>query len=396
MKRLLIAACLIAVLALIGWQVFEQIASSAVSEGGRRGKPKVAVEVQAVTKTGISDIGRFTGSLKPKSRFLVAPKVSGRLNRMMVNIGDQLRQGQTIAWLDDAEFQQELHQAKAYLDVARANLEAAEGLLGSAERELERIQQLRSKNLISASELDQAQSNYTKQLSSYKVAKAQLSEKTAAFEVARIRLSYTKIDNVWSTNGARLVVGERFVDEGTLLTGNTPIISILDLSSMVGVIHVTENDYFKVQRGQEAVVTVDALNNRTFSGTIIRISPLVREETREARVELDIKNPSGILKPGLFIRVSIEFSHRDNVSVIPVSAVVKRDEATGVFVADVEQEKASFVPVEIGIIQDDLAEVLSPELSGYVVTLGHHLLEDSSSIVIPGLESEAGPTNVNP
>lgn len=383
MKRIVFIVVVVGLASVISWKLYDKISGSPFSANGPRQQPRVAVEIQAVERRSMADIGLFTGSLKPKSLFLVAPKVPGRLDRIMVNIGDHLVHDQPIAQLDDAEFQQELQQAEAYLDVAKANLEAAQDLLQSSERELERISQLQEKNLISASELDSAKSEYTTQLSKFKVAKAQLSEKQAAFQVARIRLSYTKINTIRSTEGAMLVVGERFVDEGALLNSNTPIVSILDIASMIGVIHVTENDYFKVKIGQNAVVTVDALRDQVFTGKIVRISPLVKEETRAAQVELVIENPSGMLKPGLFIRASIQFAFHENVSAVPVSSLVKRNEITGVFVIDPEKELAKLVRIDTGITQNDWVEVVNPALEGFVATLGQHLLEDGSKVIIP-------------
>jgi hypothetical protein len=73
--------------------------------------------------------------------------------------------------------------------------------------------------------------------------------------------------------------------------------------------------------------------------------------------------------------------------VVPVSALVKREGKQGVFLADRQAMEAHFVPVEVGIISGDLAEILAPPLSEWVVTLGHHLLRDGSSILIPDIET---------
>ena len=69
---------------------------------------------------------------------------------------------------------------------------------------------------------------------------------------------------------------------------------------------------------------------------------------------------------------------------VPQVALVRRNGEQGVFLADTEQMRARFVPVALGIIDGELAEVVQPPLTGSVVTLGHHLLEDGSSIILPG------------
>ncbi|MBU2515663.1 efflux RND transporter periplasmic adaptor subunit [bacterium] len=388
MKKAIILLLVMAILGFLGWKVYEAYTRE-VSEARRmKEKPRVAVEVTPVGKADIQDVGTFTGTLRPKSLFLIAPKVSGRLERLMVNIGDQLKPSQLIAVLDDDEFKLQLQQAQAYLDVAKANLEAAIDQMEAAKRELERTQSLQQKNLVSASELDKAKTDYASQLSKYRVATAQLEEKTAAYEVSRIHLSYTTITNIWSDSGAVLVVGERFVDEGALVGSTTPVVSILDISSLVGVIHVTEMDYFKIKLGQEAEITVDALPDRQFKGSVIRVSPLIKEKSREAQIDLVIPNDDGILKPGLFIRASIRFGVHQGAPVIPVNALVKRDNENGVFLLDEETDQVHFIKIKTGFKQNEMVEIASPRINGSVVTLGHHLLEDGSSVSVPGKEEK--------
>jgi len=187
-------------------------------------------------------------------------------------------------------------------------------------------------------------------------------------------------------NEHRWVVGERFVDEGAMLGANTAIVSVLDIGAMTAVIHVIEKDYPKVKVGQSAVVTADAFPGKTFSGKIVRLAPLLKETSRQARVEIEIPNPDALLKPGMFVRVQIEFDRHDNATVVPLSALVNRNGRQGVFLADLQEMKARFVPVTLGIVNGGLAEVLNPPLSGQIVTLGQHLLEDGTGIIVPGSE----------
>lgn len=387
MKKLIIAVLVLSFLGFIGWKVYDGYTKEVFQVGRTRGKPRIPVEVEAVRKADIQDIGNFTGTLKPKSLFLVAPKVSGRLESLLVNVGDRLYPNQLIAMLDDDEFQQQLQQAEATLEVAKATLEAAEEQMLLAKREMRRVEKLKDRKLVSDSELDAAKTAYSTRLSAYRVAKAQLEQKKAAIEGDRIRLSYTKITNIWSDSDTALVVGEKYVDEGALVGPTAPLISILDISSLVGVIHVTEKDYFKIDIGQVAEIKVDALPNRTFQGIVARIAPLIKEKSREARIEVVIPNNDNRLKPGLFIRASIRFKTHENTTVIPVSALVRREEEAGVFLLDQDQSRVTFINVKTGFMQDDRAEILSPDLRGYVVTLGQHLLEDGSLVTVPDEES---------
>ncbi len=379
-------------LSLVGIKVYIKIQGQGSSSfRGRKGKP-VAVELARVKRKTIKDIGNFTGSLKPKTRFLLAAKISGRLERLLVDIGDVLTYGQLVAVLDDNEYQQQLEQARALLEVARANSRAAFKSVAISARELNRIKSLRSSNITTISELDTARAAYTMKKVANEVAKAQLSEKEAAYKLAQIRLSYTRINAQWRNKKARLIVGERFVDEGTLLNIHTPIISLIDISSLTAVIHVTEKDYYKLKVGQPVSVSAEAVKNRKMKGQITRIAPLIKESSREATVEIEVSNPGEILKPGLFIRADIELAAHRRATVIPQSALVERNGITGVFLADLANNKARFIKVETGIVNNEQVEIVKPKLSGEVVTIGHHLLREGSAIMVPGRKSNSQST----
>ena len=368
----------------IGWKVYEKIQDPASGFSRRRGNIRIPVEVAKVSRGTIREIGIFTGSLKPKSRFLVAPKITGRLKKLLVNIGDRVKPGQLIALLDDEEFDLQLQQTLAHMEVASANLESSVNSLKIAKRELERMKRLHASKMVSASELDMAEAKYSDQQAKYRTTKAQLLEKKAAVEVSRIRLSYTQIKTLWNESGTDMVVGQRFVDEGALLTPNAQIVSVLDISSLIAVINVTERDYFKLKVGQTTVITADALGNKQFQGKITRIAPLIKETSREANIEIEIPNLQRLLRPGLFIHALIHFDTHTNSQLVPVTALVKRNNTVGLFLVDLENKKANYIPVEVGITEKSQAEIIKPILQGYVVTLGQHLLEDGSSIMIPG------------
>ncbi|HDR14970.1 MAG TPA: HlyD family efflux transporter periplasmic adaptor subunit [Desulfobacteraceae bacterium] len=148
--------------------------------------------------------------------------------------------------------------------------------------------------------------------------------------------------------------------------------------------------------GLEATVTTDAFPGRRFTGRLIRIAPLLKEKSRQARVEMEIPNEELLLKPGMFVKALLEFERRENTTVIPLSSIVKRNDKQGVFIADTEQNTARFVPIRTGIISGSVAEVLEPELEGWVVTLGHHLLEDGAAIMLPGKATVEGPAGPKP
>jgi RND family efflux transporter MFP subunit len=370
-------------LSLLGWQIYQKLQIAGTGQVRNRRAVAVPVETARIKQTTIRDVGAFTGTLSPRSQFIVAPKIAGQLEKLYVDIGETVKNNQLIAVLDDDEYVQQVDQARAELEVARAVIEESRSALNIAKRELERARALRQKKIASESELDSAEAQFKAQSAKYKVAMAQLAQRAAALEAARVRLSYTKIDVSYDGGGGHWVVGERFVDEGAMLAPNASIVSVLDIASMVAVVFVVERDYSKVHVSQEALVTTDAFPQKRFYGKIVRVAPLLKETSRQARIEIDIPNPEAMLKPGMFVRVEIEFGRHEATTVIPQNALVKRDSQQGVFLVDSQNMTARFVPVTLGIVNADLVEVVRPPLSGVVVTLGSHLLEDGSAILLP-------------
>jgi len=383
-RKIILITVIVVIIGLIGWQVIAKIIKAGQGSGFERRAAPVAVEIESVRKATIRDTGNFTGTLAPKSQFTIAPKIAGRLEKLMVDIGDRINRNQLIAVLDNEEYSQQLRQAEADLLVAKANLEESRSSLDVSEREWERVEELHKKGISADSELDAAKGTYATQEARYKVAQAQVVNREAALEAAKVRLSYTKISASWEERANPRVVGERFVHEGTMLTPNAPILSLLEINPLLAIIHITDKDYFRIKTGQGALISSDALLDKTASGEIVRIAPLLKETSREARVEIEFANPEELFKPGMFINVQIEFATHEDATVVPVSSVVKRDDQQGVFLADTENNVAQFVPVKVGIATNELAEIVEPpSFSGFVVTLGQHLLADGSPIILP-------------
>jgi len=380
-NRLLLGAALV-VLAIAVWLIVKNLAGKAEGTGQRTGT--VAVEIAPIVEGPIRDLGLFSGTLIPKTQVVVAPKVSGKLKKLYVDIGDRLQNGQVVAQLDDEEYQQQVIQAEADLNVARANLEEALTGVELARRDLERAESLYKKKIMSDSQMDAARALFNAQESKSKVTAAQVSNRESAREAARVRLSYTRITASWQKGSDVRYVGERFVDEGALLSPNSQIISVIEIQPITAVIYATEKDYFRILPGQDVVVTSTAFPGRTFQGRVTRLAPLLKETSRQARVEVDIKNDDGSLKPGLFVNAGIEFARRDKAKLVPFSSLVQRGNQSGVFIADTENKKAFFKPVKVGIVEGENAEVLEPaDISGYAVVLGQHLLQDGMNIILP-------------
>lgn len=394
MKKVVGVSIAIAIAGLLGWQIYAKVTASLRPPTRGAGRPAVAVEISSVGTKTLRAIEELTGTLIPRSEIIVAPKIAGRLERLHVDVADPVAKDQPIATLEDDEYQQQVDQADAELAVAKANVEEALSALEIARREYERVEALRKKGIVAESELDVAEAQRKAKEANHKVAVAQVAQREAALKAAEVRLAYTQIKASWTDGSPERVVGERFVYEGSMLKANDPIVSILDIAVLKGIVYVTERDYSRVRIGQGVTISTDAFPDETFPGTIERIAPLLREASRQARVEIEVPNAARILKPGLFIRARIELDRREDATAIPLTALVRRGGKQGVFVADPQALQAHFVAVRTGIAEDDRVEIVDPPpalLSASVVTLGHHLLEDGASIVLPESAGERGP-----
>ncbi len=375
---------LAAALILTGWGVYKLFfAKGGEAAEGPQGIT-VAVETTAVRRGPIRDLGLFSGTLIPKTSFTVAPKISGKIKQLLVDIGDTVRQGQLVAVLEDDEYRQQVAQAEADLRVAQANLAEAKSTLEMVKRDLERTRSLHAKGIQSDSQLDSAVAQYEAQEARTNVGQAQEANRTSALETSRLRLSYTLIRASWERGSSVRYVGERFVTEGSMLSTNSAILSIIELHPITAVIFVTDRDSYRLQPGQETAILSSSFPDESFAGRVARMSPLLNETSRQARVEIEIQNPDSRLKPGMFITAQVEYARRAEATLAPLSSIVQRGGRSGVFLADSGTMKVKFVPVKTGIVAGEWAEVVEPSgLSGEVVTLGQHLLEDGVGVIMP-------------
>jgi RND family efflux transporter MFP subunit len=380
-KRLIPAAILIAAV-VCGWLVYGAVQDRQEVDGqGRAARPS-PVEVAPIQYGPIALKRTFSGELEALAEFVAAPKVSGRVERVLVNIADTVQRGQVVAELDNDEYIQAVAQAEADLAVARANLSEAQSVLAIAKREFKRTESLRKRGISSDSELDAAQQDLLVKQAQLTVAEAQVAKFAAALESANIRLGYTRVTAGWSGGDDERVVAERYVDEGQTLAANTPILMIVELDPILGIVHVTERDYARMQPGQLVTLTTEAFQGETFTGRIIRIAPVFRTATRQARIEMTIDNPQHRLKPGMFIQAAVELSRVTDAVIVPEQALTKRNDRSGVFVVSEDGQSVRWREVVVGIRAGDRVQVEGQGLAGRVVVIGQQLVDDGSRITI--------------
>jgi RND family efflux transporter MFP subunit len=373
-------------LAVLAWRIVLLVTGDGDGSSWRSGRPPVAVEVAGVAFEPIQETMQMTGTIYPLYRYIVAPKVSGRIIRIGKRIGDWVKPGETIAKIDDGEYQQMLLEAEANLRIAYANLAETQSQHELAKQELERIQSLQERQIASISELEAARTEFEALESRMELARAQVEQRQAALNSARIRLGYTTL--VAAEPG---FIGERFVDEGSLLAPNSPVVSVIGIDTVIVRTTVIERAYGQIRQHQAAKVEVDAFPAEAFHGRVARIAPMLQEASRVAQMEVEVANDSLLLKPGMFCKVTVVLNEKDSAQVVPSQAVVTRNGARGVFVVKEAESIAHYIPVELGITTPGKTEIVAPILEGSVVSLGQHLLEDGSSVILPGRPQESRP-----
>lgn len=370
------------------WVVLTQFIHRDDTGGKSKADRPVPVEVAPIQQGPIALQRIFSGELKSRAEFVVAPKVSGRIEHMQVNIADSVQRGQVVAELDNDEYVQAVAQARADVEVARANVSEAQSAFEIVDREFKRTEALLKRGIASDSQFDAARQDRLAKQARYKVAVAQVAKAEAALETANIRLGYTQVTAGWTGGDDQRIVAERYVDDGQTVAANTALLLIVELNPITGIFYVTERDYGYLAPGQVVTSTTEAYPGERFTGHIERIAPVFRTATRQARVEMSIDNPDHRLKPGMFIRAAVVLKQVADAVIVPEQALTKRNDRDGVFIVDPAGPVVRWHAVEIGIRDADRVQILDRNLTGQVVTLGQQLVNDGSVITIPAAQTQ--------
>lgn len=275
------------------------------ASGSRAGIP---VEVAVATRETIVASYTGTAALEPAREAQVAAKTSGVLLELLTEEGRRVKAGQVLARLD-AE--------RARLELARA-----EANLKRLENNFSRAEDLYSRKLISTEAFDQI--------------RADLASQRAAYELAKLELSYTEI-----TAPIDGVISQRLVKEGNLIQPNQTLFRIDDFDPLLAVLNVPERELSIMRPGLDVRMVVDALPGEVFTGKVARVSPVVEAGTGTFRVTTEFRDPAGRLKSGMFGRLEVIYDTRVDALTIPREALAEEDGQAYVYV--VEQG----IPVEV-------------------------------------------------
>lgn len=371
-----------------GWALRAARQEEQAPAGSSGARGPVAVEAVRVEQGAIEQRRELSGTLEATAEIVVAPKVGGRLNRITVDLGDPVRRGQVVAELDDEELAQAQAQAKADLAVAQARKVAADNALAIAERNLERVAGLRGRGIVTEEELDAVEATKLQADADLAVATSEITRARAALRGAEVRKGYTQVIVDWADGTHERVVAARHVDDGTMVAANTPLLSVVGLDPLVVAVYVTEQDYARLHAGQAVALATDAYPGEEFTGHVARIAPVFAPESRQARVELEVPNPDGRLRPGMYVRAKVVLARLHAAAIVPRSALVPQEAGHAVYVV-AEGGTARLVPVTVGVSDGERVQVDGLEGTEQVITLGQARLHDGAAIVLPEPDPEA-------
>ena len=355
--------------------------------GGGGGFPRVPMTVELGTAKRGDLAAHLTvvGNLIGLQTVDVAPRTSGRLLSVNVQLGDRVRRGQVLAKVEDREIVEQVRAAEASQEVAKATIRQREADLNVSQLNFERSKNLFSRGLLAKQALDDAESRYIASVAQLDLSKAQLSQNDARLQELRINLQHTSV-----TSPVDGFVGKRNVDPGAMVNTNTAIASVVEISRLKLIVNVVEKDLRMVTAGDVGIVEVDAYPGEKFNGRIARVAPVLDPATRTASIEIEIPNSDARLKPGMYARISLTVEERKNTLVAPKNAVIDFENKRGVWMPS-EDRRAHFVPVTLGIEGPEQIEILAGLKEGdRFVTTGAAAVRNNDQLIIAGEAGGAG------
>lgn len=330
--------------------------------------------VGAETKVRQGDIRRLvtsTGTVKPQvgAQVNVSTRVSGRVESLLVAIGQEVKAGQVVAVIEHKDLQAKLDQAKAQLNEVQIQVD-------QARIDLKRQVALKAEELVSQDAVDKARQQLDVLVARLESNRAQVATAQVNLDFATIR---SPIDGVVATIATQQ-------GETVAASLNAPtFMTVVDLGRLLVEDYVDETDIGLVKLGQKAFFTVEAFPERRFKAEVQAIRPAAKlvDDVVYYTVDLKISDDyQGALKPEMTANVSVVVNRRKDVLWVPTAAVRRKGNQSLVFLK--ENDEVRQVPVKVGWSEGERTQVLEG------LSLGQTLIIPSSNMA-GGANSGGGP-----
>jgi len=343
-----------------------------------RREKSVKVTIDKVKKQDLTSIISASGEIKPKKNINISAQVPGRIIKIGVEEGQEVKAGDFLLKLDATQYEANADRDQNFIRAANADLIQAEARLQRDKNTLERVKQLYADDLLSKEQLEAAQANFDVTAAQTNAMRFQIKQAEASLKSTMDNLAKTTygspIDGIITS--LRVEEGEVAII-GTMNNPGTVLLTIADLSVMEVEIEVDETDVVGVALGQSANVRVDAFPDTVFKGKVTEIgsSAIQRttgvsttQESKDFKVVVTLDNPDRKLKPGLSASADVIVAEKTQALAVPISSLVLRDkpdvdknapgsarEEEGVYT--VEGGRVKFVPVGKGITGGMMIEI---------------------------------------
>jgi HlyD family secretion protein len=372
------------------------------------------VEVVTVTQRDLSERLSVTGEFLPIEDIALSLNVGGKILELPIEEGTYIRKGELIASLDAEDLRLFYDEAETALTQAEAehkrlvtgaraeeiakteaSLNDAKITYDAAVRNSKRVKDMYDRGMVSDLELDankvqfsQAKTQFELATENLRMLKAGATKEDLAASAAMV----SRAKAVLAIAGKNLREAKLYAPQDGFLTGknfevnefidvNLPLVRLLKLDPLKIVVKIPEMWANKVSLNQKADITVRALDDAAFKGTISAISPALDPQTRTLDVEIRVPNSDYTLKPHMFAGITIIASQRKGVVAVPADAIVTREGQSISFI--INDNQAHIRQIETGLMDRNWIEVKSGLNAGeQVVIFGHEDLEDGAPVTI--------------
>lgn len=323
-------------------------------------------EVEQDIETGTAEVSRIerlvvaTGTIEPDSEVEVRPRIAGIVEKIHVEKGDTVEQGQLLLEIDRELLESQVREA-------RAAVRSAEVERRFAKIDFDRVLNLLDRGVASPSQLDTARSRF-------ETAGAALARAQAQLESLEVQLRYSSVRSPLAGRVLAVHVEEGdAVSQVTAVTGGSLLMSLAGTDSLHLLGLVDENEIARVKVGQPARVRTEAYGDRVFEGEVAEISPMGERVQNVTYFEVEIEitdDDASLLKPRMSGDAEIVTEVVEDALTIPETALRYRGD--GIYVETVSRDGAEgIVPkdIEIGIVDGTRVQVLSGLRPGEEVRL---------------------------
>jgi len=360
------------------------------------------VPVVAVARAESKDLSRqetLAAEFRPYQEIDVHAKVAGYVKKIYVDVGDRVREGQTLAVLEIPEMADELTRVRAAkgrsaseVNREKDELARAEAMHSATHLTFERLAGVAKSrpNLIAQQEIDDARAKDQSAEAQVSAARSALASAQQQVDVSQADVQKTLTMNQYATITAPFsgVVTHRYADTGAMVPAGTsnsasalPVVKLAQISTLRLILPVPEALSARVHKGDPVQVRVAALD-RTFTGRVTRTSDTVATATRTMETEVDVPNASMLLIPGMYAEAVLSVDHHANALSIPLTALAGEGKQQTVYMVD-SNNKIRIQPVTVGLQTSDRAEIFSGLENGALVVVGNRGSLTAGEVVQP-------------